>query len=162
MTSFRPKDGDSGEGPGPGRTRERDFHGEKRSSETHESATDTAARLYRKGRGQESRLCFMGHGLMENRNDLVFGGGVTVASGTAEREAALDMIDTHRPMDAKGGKRRKTKIDGDKGFDVADLVEEFRKREVTPYTAAQDHLIRFHRLFRYYSRQAEVMGCVQL
>ena len=50
--------------------------------------------------------------LMENRNGLVVGGGVTLASGTAEREAALDMIDKHRPMDAKGGKRRKTKIDG--------------------------------------------------
>jgi len=62
-----------------------------------------------------------------------------VASGTAEREAALDMIDKHRPMDAKGGKRRIT-LGGDKGFDVAGFVDELRKREVTPHVAVQDHL----------------------
>ncbi len=68
MKSFRPKDGDGGERPEPGRNKERDYHGEKRSNETHESATDPDARLYRKGRGKESKLCFMGHALMENRN----------------------------------------------------------------------------------------------
>ncbi len=62
-----------------------------------------------------------------------------MASGTAEREAALDMIDKHRPMDAEGGKRRIT-LGGDKGFDVADFIEELRKREVTPHVAVQDHL----------------------
>lgn len=141
MKSFRPKDGGEGggAGPGPGRNQERDFHGEKRSNETHESATDTDARLYRKGRGQASKLCFMGHALMENRHGLVVDGGVTLASGTAEREAALDMIDKHRPMDAKAGKRRIT-LGGDKGFDVAGFVEELRKREVTPHVAVQDHL----------------------
>jgi len=141
MKSFRPKDGGEGggAGPGPGRNQERDFHGEKRSNETHESATDTNARLYRKGRGQASKLCFMGHALMENRHGLVVDGGVTLASGTAEREAALDMIDKHRPMDAKAGKRRIT-LGGDKGFDVAGFVEELRKREVTPHVAVQDHL----------------------
>ena len=66
MKSFRPKGGD--DGGSAGRNAERDFHGEKRSNETHESTTDADARLYRKGNGRESRLCFMGHALMENRH----------------------------------------------------------------------------------------------
>jgi len=70
MKSFRPKDG-SGEPPGPGRNGERNFHKEKRSNQTHASTTDPDARLYRKADGQPSRLCFMGHVLMENRNGLV-------------------------------------------------------------------------------------------
>ncbi len=70
MKSFRRKDG-SDEPPAPGRNGERDFHGEKRSNETHASATDPDARLLRKSAGQEARLCFMGHALMENRNGLV-------------------------------------------------------------------------------------------
>jgi transposase len=140
MKSFRPKgDGGGDEGPGAGRNGERDFHGEKRSNGTHQSTTDPDARLYRKGNGRESRLCFMGHALMENRNGLVVGGGVSVASGTAEREAALDLLDVHRPMDAKGGTRRIT-LAGDKGFDVAGFVEELRGRKVTPHVAVQDHL----------------------
>jgi len=129
MKSFRPKDGD--DGGGAGRNAERDFHGEKRSNETHESTTDADARLYRKGNGRESRLCFMGHALMENRNGLVVGGNVTIASGTAEREAALELIDRHCP-----GKRRRT-LGADKAYDVtADL----RRRKVTPHVAVQDHL----------------------
>jgi hypothetical protein len=65
--SFRPKDG-SGEPPAPGRNGERDFHGEKRSSETHASTTDPDARLYRKGPGQPAKLAYLGHVLMENRH----------------------------------------------------------------------------------------------
>ena len=137
MKSFRPRD-DDGDG-GPGRNGERDFRGEKRSNETHGSTTDPEARLYRKGNGRESRLCYMGHALMENRHGLVVDGGVTQATGTAEREAALEMIDNHRPMDAKAGKRRIT-LAGDKGFDVADFVRRLRERSVTPHIAVQDHL----------------------
>jgi len=137
MKSFRPKGSD--DDTGSGRNGERDFHGEKRTNETHESTTDPEARLYRKGNGRESKLCFMGHALMENRNGLAVGGGVTMASGTAEREAALEMIDKHRPMESKGGKRRIT-LAGDKGFDVADFVEKLRDRKVTPHVAVQDHL----------------------
>ena len=70
MKSFRPKDG-SGEPPAPGKNGERNFRSEKRSNATHASTTDPDARLYRKGDGQSSRLCFMGHALMENRNGLV-------------------------------------------------------------------------------------------
>ena len=89
MKSFRPKDG-SGDPPDPGRNGERDFRGEKRSNETHASITDPDARLYRKGNGRESRLCFMGHVLMENRNGLAVDAVLTHATGTAEREAAPD------------------------------------------------------------------------
>ena len=88
MKSFRPKDG-SGEPPSPGRNGERNFHKEKRSNETHASTTDPDARLYRKADGRESRLCFMGHVLMENRNGLAVDAALTPATGTAEREAAL-------------------------------------------------------------------------
>jgi IS5 family transposase len=137
MKSFRPKGSDDDSGPG--RNGERDFHGEKRSNATHQSSTDAEARLYRKGNGKESRLCFMGHALMENRNGLVVGGGVTIASGTAEREAALALIESHRPVERSGGKRRIT-LGGDKGYDVKDFIEELRERNVTPRIAVQDHL----------------------
>ncbi len=149
MKSFRPK-GDGGSGGGrrqeaeragaqQGRNQERDFHGEKRSNETHESTTDADARLHRKGNGRESKLCFMGHAFMENRNGLVVGGGVTLASGTAEREAALDMIDRRRRMDNMAGSRRIT-LGGDKGFDVAAFIDDLRRRKVTPHVAVQEHL----------------------
>ena len=139
MKSFRPKDGGGDSGPGPGRNSERDFHGEKRSNESHESTTDPDARLYRKGDGKESRLCYMGHALMENRNGLVVGGSVTRASGTAERAAALAMLARHRPMESKGGKRRIT-LGGDKAYDVAAFVGDLRERKITPHIAVQDHL----------------------
>jgi transposase len=99
--SFRPKDG-SGEPPGAGRNGEQDFHGERRTNDTHVSTTDPEARLYRKGPGKEARLCFMGHALMENRNGLIVGGsddlrfgpcralGGTGADRTACRPAAAD------------------------------------------------------------------------
>ena len=135
MKSFRPKGEDDGDG-GSGRNAERDFHGQKRSNATHASATDPDARLYRKGNGRESKLCYMGHALTENRHGLAVGGGVTIASGTAEREAALDLIDRHRPVESRGSRRRIT-VGGDKGFEVADFVEELRHRKVTPHIAVQ-------------------------
>lgn len=132
MKSFRPKGGDDDSGPG--RNGERDFHGEKRSNATHESRTDADARLYRKGNGRESRLCYMGHAFMENRQGLAVGGGVTLADGTAEREAALELVDRCRP----GGGR--ITLAGDKGYDVAQFVGDLRDRKVTPHIAIQDHL----------------------
>ena len=87
MKSFRPKDG-SGEPPQPGRNGEADFRRTKRSNETHASTTDKDARLFRKGDGQESRLSYLGHALTENRNGLVVAAEATLATGTAEREAA--------------------------------------------------------------------------
>jgi transposase/IS5 family transposase len=127
MKSFRPKDG-SGEPPEGGRNGERNFRGEKRSNETHRSTTDPDARLYRKGPGRESVLCYMGHALMENRHGLAVGGAVTHATGTAEREAALDLVDRHRPAG-------RITLGGDKGYDVAAFVEALRERAVTPHIA---------------------------
>src|SRR3974377_1327275 len=87
MKSFRPKDG-SGEPPSPGRNGEADFRKTKRSNETHASTTDKDARLFKKGEGQDSRLAYLGHALMENRNGLVVAAEATLATGTAEREGA--------------------------------------------------------------------------
>jgi transposase len=127
MKSFRPKDG-SGEPPGPGRNGERNFHKEKRSNETHASTTDPDARLYRKADGRESRLCFMGHVLMENRNGLAVDATLTRATGTAEREAALTMLDRRK-------RSGRITLGADKAYDVTDFVEQLRGREVTPHIA---------------------------
>jgi transposase len=126
MKSFRPKDG-SGEPPAPGKNGERDFKGEKRSNETHRSTTDDDVRLYRKGRGQASLLCFMGHALMENRHGLAVDGELTRASGAAECAAALAMATDLPPG-------RKT-MGGDKGYDVQDFVMELREIGITPHVA---------------------------
>jgi transposase len=126
--SFRPKDG-SGPPPDGGRNGEQDFHGQKRSNETHASATDPDARLYRKGRGKEARLCFMGHALMENRQGLIVGAVATRASGHAERLAALHLMKPH------ADRPRKVTLAGDKGFDTTDFVAELREINVTPHVA---------------------------
>jgi transposase len=125
MKSFRPKDG-SGEPPSPGRNGERNFHNEKRSNATHASTTDPDARLYRKAAGRESRLCFMGHVLMENRNGLAVDAALTHATGTAEREAALGMLD-------RRGRHRRITLGADKAYDVTAFVEDLRDRKVTPH-----------------------------
>lgn len=127
MKSFRPKDG-SGEPSSPGRNGERNFHKEKRSNETHASTTDPDARLYRKADGRESRLCFMGHVLMENRNGLAVDAALTHATGTAERQAALAMLDRRK------GSGRMT-LGADKAYDVTAFVEDLRERQVTPHIA---------------------------
>ena len=94
LKSFRAKDG-SDEPPSPGRNGERDFHGEKRTNDTHESTTDPDAKLYRKGNSQPAKLYYMGHALIENRHGLVVQRDADQATGTAEREAALAMIERH-------------------------------------------------------------------
>jgi transposase len=127
MKSFRPKDG-SGEPPSPGRNGERNFHNEKRSNDTHASTTDPDARLYRKSDGRESRLCFMGHVLMENRNGLAVSAALTRATGTAEREAALALLDRRPPG-------RRITLGADKAYDVTAFVEDLRIRQVTPHIA---------------------------
>jgi transposase len=127
MKSFRPKDG-SGEPPGPGRNGQRNFHKEKRSNETHASTADPDARLYRKADGRESRLCFMGHVLMENRNGLAVEAALTCATGTAEREAALAMLGRRK-------RRRRITLGADKAYDVTAFVEDLRQRRVTPHIA---------------------------
>lgn len=126
--SFRPKDG-SDPPPGPGRNGEQDFHAQKRSNDTHASTTDPDARLYRKGRGKEAKLCFMGHALMENRNGLIVDALATRASGHAERLAARHMIAPH------ADRARPITLGGDKGFDTQDFVAELREINVTPHVA---------------------------
>ncbi|MCW2244766.1 transposase [Azospirillum fermentarium] len=127
VKSFRPKDG-SGEPPGPGRNGERDFHGEKRSNETHASTTDPEARLYRKGNGQPAKLAFMGHALMENRHALVVDVRLTAATGLAEREAAVSMVE------AISGCHRIT-LGADKAYDTKDFVANMRRLGATPHVA---------------------------
>ena len=131
MKSFRPKDG-SGEPPAGGRNGERDFHGEKRRNQTHASTTDPDARLYRKGPGQPAKLAYMGHVLMENRHALEVGTRLTLATDTAEREAALAMV-ADRP-----GNHRIT-LGADKAYDVAEFVADLREYNVTPHVA-QTHI----------------------
>jgi transposase len=129
--SFRSKDG-SDPPADPGRNGEQDFHGRKRSNETHASTTDADARLYKKGQGKEAKLCFMGHALMENRNGLIVGAVATRASGHAERLAAQHLIEPHA-HDA-----RSITLGGDKGFDTKDFVAEMRQINVTPHVAQNE------------------------
>lgn len=131
--SFRPKDGGD-EPSGPGRNGERNFHGKKRSNATHASTTDPDARLYRKSNGQPARMAFLGHVLMENRNALVVDARLTEATGTAEREAALAMLDR---LDRS---KRRITLGADKAYDVAAFVGDLRRRKVTPHIARNDHL----------------------
>ena len=77
-----------------GRNAERDWRGHAWSNATHASVTDPDARLYRKAKGKPAQLCYMGHALTENRNGFVFEAGLTHADGTAERRAAIDMLNT--------------------------------------------------------------------
>jgi transposase len=113
------------------RNAEVDFHGQKRSNTTHVSVTDPEARLYKKGKGKEAKLCFMGHALMENRNGLIVDAETTCADGHAEREAALTMIDRHCPGD------HKITLGADKGYDTADFVADLRAMNVGPHVAAK-------------------------
>lgn len=92
MKSFRPQDNPPPPAGGAGRNPEVDFHGERRLNQTHASTTDPEARLYRKGKGKEAKLCFMGHVLMENRHGLIISPRLTTATGTAERETAVEMV----------------------------------------------------------------------
>jgi transposase len=132
MKSFRKKDGGDNDPEGPGRNAERGFHKEKRSNDTHQSTTDPEARLYKKG-GQPAKLCYLGHALMENRHGLAVDGLVTQATGTAEREATLTMLD-RRP-----GRRRIT-LGADKAYDVRQFIGDLRARRVTPHVAIDGHL----------------------
>jgi transposase len=129
IKSFRPKDGSDDPPAGGGRNAEADFHGKKRSNETHASTTDPDARLYRKGSGKEAKLCFIGHGLMENRSGLLVDACLTPADGHAERVAALFMIEPH------ADRPRPITLGGDKNYDVEDFVNELRSMRVTPHVA---------------------------
>jgi transposase len=129
LKSFRAKDG-SDEPPAPGRNGERDFHGEQRTNDTHASTTDPEAKLYKKGRGKEAKLSYMGHALMENRHGLVVQADASEASGVAEREAALEMIDAHAP-----GTSNQLTLGADKAYDISGFVADLRQKCVTPHVA---------------------------
>ena len=121
--SFRPKDG--GEPPS-GNGREVDFHGEKRSNETHQSTTDPDARLYRKSKGSEAKMSYLGHALMENRHGLLVDTMVTLADGTAERDAAVLMASQIAGV-------KQVTLGGDKNYDTQELVRDLRGMKVTPH-----------------------------
>ncbi len=127
MKSFRRKDGKD-EPPAPGRNGERNFHREKRSNQTHASTTDPDARLTKKSKGQEAKLAFTGHLLMENRNGLVVDARLTHATGTAEPETALAML---QALPAAGHKT----VGADKAYDTAAFVASSRAAGVTPHVA---------------------------
>ena len=133
IKSFRRKDESDRDGEGPGRNADRNFHGEKRSNETHESTTDPEARLYRKGDGQPARLCYMGHALMENRHGLAVGGVASLATGTAERETALDLLDRRQAS-------HRITLGADKAYDVTAFIGDLRSRSVTPHIAIDGHI----------------------
>jgi len=118
--SFRPKDGSDDDGA--------NFHGQKRKNETHQSTSDPESRLYRKASGQESKLSYMGHVTMENRNGLAVAGMVTQATGTAEREASEAMLKAK----AREIGHRIT-VGEDKAYDAADHIAALRQLNVTPH-----------------------------
>ena len=130
LKSFKKKDDDKRNDPpdDPGNA-DVDFHGEKRSNDTHQSTTDPEARLARKGRGKEAKLVFCANALMENRNGLLVDFLVEPADGQAERRSAIAMLG-----ETQQGDRRLT-VGGDKGYDTKDFIEDLRELNVTPHVA---------------------------
>lgn len=128
VKSFRPRDEDQSPPEGGGRNPEVDFRGERRSNDTHQSTTDPEARLAKKGKGKEAKLCFGAHVLMDNREGLVVDVRLTPANGTCEREAALEMLGS------VPGSRRIT-VGADRGYDTRGFVAGCRESLVTPHVA---------------------------
>jgi transposase len=131
LKSFRAKDG-SDEPPSPGRNGERNFHGDKRTNDTHASTTDPDARLYRKSSNTAAKLSYIGHALAENRHGLIVEADATKANSRAEREAALAMIERHDP-----GSERRLTLGADKNYDTRGFVAQCRRLCVTPHVAAK-------------------------
>ena len=128
LKSFKKVDSEPGPPPDDPGNPTVDFHGESRSNKTHESTTDPDALLARKGNGKEAKLSYSGHVLMENRNGLVADVEVLQAHGTAERDAALVMMESipaNQPVT----------VGADKGYDTKDFVAEARNLKVTPHIA---------------------------
>lgn len=145
--SFRPKEGDTQDNKG-----FVDFRGQKRTNETHASKTDPEARLARKGNGREAKLSHMGHALIENRNGLVVDAELTAATGTAERDAALTLLQRERRRRARKQARkgkaesrqknregRRFTVAADKAYDTRDFVRQRRALGVTPHVAKNEH-----------------------
>jgi transposase len=128
LKSFQPKDRSKTDPPADAGNPTVNFHGEKRSNQTHESTTDADAKLARKGSGKEAKLSFQGNLLVENRNGLIVNTELFEANGTAERDAALVMLEQ-----IPGSKR--VTVAGDKGYDTKEFVAECRNLNVTPHVA---------------------------
>jgi transposase len=132
LKSFKKRDGVETPPPEAGSNPTVDFHGEERKNQTHVSTTDEDAMLARKGDGKEAKLSYSGHVLMENRNGLIADAEVLQANGTAERHAALVMIE------AIPGDHQVT-VGADKGYDTKDFVKETRNLKATPHVAQKQH-----------------------
>ncbi len=128
VKSFQRKDEKPGPPPDDPGNPTMNFHGEKRSNRTHESTTDGEAKLARKGPGKEAKLSYSGNLLVENRNGLIVDAMAWEANGTAERDAALVMLE-QIPGD------QRVTVAGDKGYDTAAFVAECRHMQVTPHVA---------------------------
>jgi len=128
--SFQKKDGGDAD---PGQ-----FRGERRTNDTHASKTDPDARLYRKGHGQEARLGYLGHVLMENRQGMIVDAMLTQADGTAERDAALLMLYGQWRKRRSRGRIGSLSVGADKAYDTRDFVETVRELNVRPHVA-QNH-----------------------
>jgi transposase len=132
LKSFKKKDRDTSDkdpgGSGGGRNRHANFRGEKRKNDTHASTTDPDSRLMRKSNGQEAKLVYGGHVMMENRNGLIVETEVTHAGTRAERDAALVMVDRY----GRGSQRT---LGCDRGYDAKEFIEDLRERQVTPHVA---------------------------
>lgn len=128
MKSVQPRDRDDEPPAGSSKNPTVDFRGQRRSNETHASTTDPDARLAKKADGQATRLAYAGHVLMENRNGLVTDVLITHATGRAEREAALQMLDRQT-------RRHRITLGADKGYDTQDFIAGCRARVVTPHVA---------------------------
>ncbi|MGH9439999.1 MAG: IS5 family transposase, partial [Terriglobia bacterium] len=128
LKSFQPKEEQSSSPPDDPGNPTVNFHGEKRTNQTHESKTDGDARLARKGQGKEAKLSYSGNLLVENRNGLIMSSLVWEATGTAERLAAMAML---QQIPGTG----RVTVAGDKGFDTAEFVRECRNMCVTPHVA---------------------------
>ena len=125
--SFQKKDGGEGDGS--------EFRGDKRTNDTHESKTDPDAKLYRKGNGQEAKLGYLGHVMMENRNGLIVDAMVTQADGTAERDAGLIMAYRRWRKNRRRGPRAPISVGADKAYDPRDFVKTLRDMGIRPHVA---------------------------
>ena len=128
VKSYQRKDGKNAAPPDDPRNATVDFHGEKRSNQTHASKTDPDAKMARKVKGKEAKLSYNGNLLVENRHGLIVNTEVFEANGTAERDAALVMLEQIP------GTRQVT-VGGDKAYDTAEFVAECRNLKVTPHVA---------------------------
>ena len=131
VKSIRPRDEERDPPAGAGgRNPWKDFRGERRSNATHVSTTDPEALLARKGEGQAAKLSFAGHVLMENRNGLVVDAVLSPATGTAETEAALTMLE-------RVPTARRITVGADKGYDTGEFVTTCRSFQITPHVAVK-------------------------